>query len=95
VHARPDLVVDSEMEYRRTLGYPPFGALAELTGDADALNVATEGLRDVGLTVFGPTDGRALAHAADFDALADGLLDALPAARAMGRVRAAVDPPRA
>ena len=40
VTAQPDLVVASEVEYRRALGYPPFGALAELTGEEKPLDVA-------------------------------------------------------
>jgi hypothetical protein len=44
--------------------------------------------------VFGPTDGRALVHAAGWDALAEALAHGLPAGRAIGRVRAAVDPAR-
>jgi primosomal protein N' (replication factor Y) len=91
---RPDLVLASESEYRRALSYPPFGALAELTGDDAALATLIEGLRSFGIAVFGPADGRALANAASDDLLADALAEVMPAARALGRVRAAVDPPR-
>jgi primosomal protein N' (replication factor Y) len=99
VHGRPELVADAERVDRETLGYPPFGGLAELTGDDDALAIAVDALRalDVqasGVNVFGPTDGRALVHAPTWDALADALAVAVPAGREHGRVRAAVDPPR-
>jgi primosomal protein N' (replication factor Y) len=99
VRGRPDLVAATESEYRQTLGYPPFGGLAELSGDDDALAVAVDALRGLdvqaaAINVFGPSDGRALVNAPDWDALADALDDALPAGRALGRVRAAVDPPR-
>jgi primosomal protein N' (replication factor Y) len=99
VRGRPELVAAAEAEYRRTLGYPPFGGLAELTGDDEALAATVDALRGTDLregsvTVFGPNDGRALVHASDWDALADALDAALPAGRALGRVRAAVDPPR-
>jgi primosomal protein N' (replication factor Y) len=100
VHGDPALVADAEIEYRRTLGYPPFGALAELAGADDALAATVDALRapdqltagDV--HVFGPTDGRALVNAPDWDGLADALARSLPAGRAVGRVRAVVDPPR-
>jgi primosomal protein N' len=99
VDAAPGLVLDSEAEYRRTLGYPPFGALAELSGDDDALLVVVDALNGLdvqatGVQVFGPTDGHALVTAPDWDNLADALEVALPAGRGIGRVRAAVDPPR-
>jgi len=95
----PALVVEAEIEYRRTLAYPPFGALAELAGTAEPLSAAAEELRalDVqaaGVQVFGPTDDRALVHAGDWDSLASALARALRVGRAIGRVRAVVDPPR-
>jgi primosomal protein N' (replication factor Y) len=92
--AQPDLVVASEVEYRRALGYPPFGALAELTGEEKSLDVAAEIVREHGVAVFGPADGRALVNASDPDLLADALALAAPAARAHGRLRVVVDPAR-
>jgi primosomal protein N' (replication factor Y) len=99
VRGEPALVTDAEIEYRRTLAYPPFGALAELAGASEPLAAAVDELRalDVqatGVQVFGPTDDRALVHAADWEVLAAALARALPAGRAIGRVRAVVDPPR-
>jgi primosomal protein N' (replication factor Y) len=99
VRGEPAAVAESEMEYRRTLAYPPFGALAELAGADDALAVTVDALRalDVqatGVQVFGPADGRALVNAPGWDALANALARALPPGRAIGRVRAVVDPPR-
>jgi primosomal protein N' (replication factor Y) len=99
VRGEPSLVIDAEIEYRRTLAYPPFGALAELAGAPEPLAAAVEALRalDVqatGVQVFGPTDDRALVHASGWDALSAALARALPAGRAVGRVRAVVDPPR-
>jgi primosomal protein N' (replication factor Y) len=91
---RPELVTASEAEYRQTLSYPPFGALAELTGDDAALATLVEGLQGFGIAVFGPADGRALANAATDDLLADALAEVMPDARALGRVRVAVDPAR-
>jgi primosomal protein N' (replication factor Y) len=97
--ADPGIVVDSELEYRRALGYPPFGALAELSGNDDALAASVDALQRLetqatGVAVFGPNDGRALVTGADWSTMADALSDALPVGRAIGRVRAAVDPPR-
>jgi primosomal protein N' (replication factor Y) len=95
----PQLVADAEIDYRRTLAYPPFGALAELAGAAAPLTAAAEALRSLdvqatGVQVFGPVDDRALVHAPGWDELAAALARALPAGRAVGRVRAVVDPAR-
>ena len=99
VRGDPAPVAEAEIEYRRTLAYPPFGALAELAGADDALGAAIDALRALDVQadqvqVFGPADGRALVHAPDWDALAAALARAVPAGRAVGRVRAVVDPPR-
>jgi primosomal protein N' (replication factor Y) len=97
--AEPDRILEVELDYRRTLGYPPFGALAELSGDDDPLVAAIDALRaldvqSTGVQVFGPDDRRALVIAPTWEALANALSGSLPAGRALGRVRAAVDPPR-
>jgi primosomal protein N' (replication factor Y) (superfamily II helicase) len=97
--AAPRLLADAEIDYRRTLAYPPFGALAECSGDDHALAATVETLRTLdvsatGVQVFGPTDGRALVTAPTWDALADALAPAVPAGRARGRLRTVVDPPR-
>ncbi len=98
--ADPDLVATREAPAREDLGFPPFGALAEVSGDAGAVATACDGLRALaGLTVLGPTPAgergaRALVRAADPSALADALSLAGPPARAAGRLRVAVDPPR-
>ena len=47
------------------MAYPPFGALAELTGEEVALHATADELRALdaqatGVQVFGPTDGKAL-----------------------------------
>ena len=94
LHADPELVASAEREYRATLGYPPFGALAELSGSGDGLAAAADAARVLGVQVFGPADGRALVHAADWDRLADALAPVLAAGRALGRVRVVVDPAR-
>jgi primosomal protein N' (replication factor Y) len=92
---RPALVAEAELERRRALGFPPFGALAELTGDDDAVIAAVDALRaSNSIQVHGPTDGHALVVAPSADALADALAIGHAAGRAIGRLRTAVDPAR-
>jgi primosomal protein N' (replication factor Y) len=99
VRGEPAAVAEAEIDYRRTLAYPPFGALAELAGAAEPLTTTIEALRALdlqadGVQVFGPADDRALVNAPDWDVLARALARCLPVGRAIGRVRAVVDPPR-
>jgi len=94
VQGDPAELVDIEAARRRALSYPPFGALAELTGDGAALTAAAEHLRSLGVDVLGPVDGRALVRAPDWEMLADLLALVVPAAKARGRLRVVVDPPR-
>ena len=95
VTGHPALVSDAELERRRALGFPPFGALAELTGDEAAVNAAADALTGFdAIQVLGPTDGRALVVAPNADALADALVVGHAAGRTSGRLRTAVDPPR-
>jgi primosomal protein N' (replication factor Y) len=99
VHAlaagRPTLVSAAETERRRAIGFPPFGAVAEVSGDEPALLASVDALSGVpSIRVVGPTDGKALVVAPDADELADALAVAHAAARPVGRVRTAVDPPR-
>ncbi len=95
VKGQPALVADAESERRNSLGFPPFGALAELSGDDAAVLAAIEVLHGFDLIhVLGPTDGRALVVAPDPVVLADALLVAHAAGRHSGRMRTVVDPPR-
>jgi primosomal protein N' (replication factor Y) len=93
-------VLDAEEETRRALGAPPFGGLAEVSGEPPAVGALADELRAVlGVSVLGPspagpTTSRALVRAPDPAALADVLGLAVPSARALGRLRVAVDPPR-
>jgi primosomal protein N' (replication factor Y) len=91
----PTAVLDADRARRHELGYPPFGGLAELSGDAAAVEVACAALSDSGLTVLGPRDRRALVRAPSIDELCDALaiVDLTPA-RAAGRLRVDVDPRR-
>jgi primosomal protein N' (replication factor Y) (superfamily II helicase) len=97
--AEPDLVTGPERARREALGYPPFGGLAELSGAAAAVDVVAVALRAIdGITVLGPVEvgagKRALAQAADVDALCDALAEATPGARSFGRLRVEMDPLR-
>lgn len=92
----PTAFTAAETEVRIAIGSPPFGGMAELSGEPAALVAAAEAIRAAGLVVLGPTGGRALVRAPDAEALADGLARAdLVGARARGRLRVRVDPARA
>lgn len=87
-HADPGRLAEVELARRRVFGYPPFGALAQLSGAAAesfaaAVRAATP---DVG--VLGPRNGAWLVTAADPTILAD----ALAAVERPAKVRVAVDP---
>jgi primosomal protein N' (replication factor Y) len=95
----PAGVLTGEEARRRALGYPPFGGLAELSGDPAAVATACDALRTdayrTAVTVLGPADGRALLRTPTVDALCDALAAVdLTAARALGRLRVDVDPLR-
>jgi primosomal protein N' (replication factor Y) len=95
VKGQPGVVTDAESARRDVLGFPPFGAVAELSGDDAAVGAAVDAVDGfMAIRVVGPTDGRALVIAPDAAMLADALAVARAAARAIGRVRIAVDPPR-
>lgn len=87
VLAEPGRVAAVDLERRRRLGLPPFGALAEVAGTgADAFVAALRGV-DVG----GGAD-RYLVRAADDESLGSALRAGPRPAH--GRLRLAVDPPR-
>jgi primosomal protein N' (replication factor Y) len=97
--ADPTLVAAADRPRREELGYPPFGALAEVKGEPDAVRALFDGLALApGIDRFGPTASGAglpgLLRAVDPDELADALAATAPAARAEGRLRIAVDPLR-
>jgi primosomal protein N' (replication factor Y) len=89
LHADPARVSAAEVDRRRMLQFPPFTALALVSGDAadEYVNALP-----VHLDRMGPTEGRWLVRAADHDTLCDGLA-ATP--RPGGRLRVEVDPLRA
>lgn len=86
----PGLFAAAERELRTPMGWPPYGALAEVSGAGAAEFVGPLG-SEPGLAVLGPRDDRFLVRADDPDRLADALA---AAERPAERIRVAVDPPR-
>jgi primosomal protein N' (replication factor Y) (superfamily II helicase) len=90
----PAALMASERERRSVLGFPPFGGLAELSGDAAAVEAACDALRDR-VELLGPSRGRALLRSPTTGVLADALRSVdLTSARGLGRLRVDVDPLR-
>jgi primosomal protein N' (replication factor Y) len=88
VHADPTLLLEEERAIRRTLGLPPFGALAVLRGPGAPTYAETVGVVDgVGVSSL-PGDGW-LVRAPTQSELADALAS-VP--RPPGRLRVEVDP---
>jgi primosomal protein N' (replication factor Y) (superfamily II helicase) len=97
--ADPAPVAAAERARRRALGFPPFGGLAELSGDAGSVTTAAASLRSIaGVEVLGPVAAgagiRALVQAPDVATLCDALEAVVPDARGHGRLRVDVDPLR-
>lgn len=90
VHADPARFMSSELDLRRSMGWPPFAAQAEISGAVAPEFIARLG-QPLGLEVRGPTDDRWLVRAPDAEALSQALADV---DRPEGRMRIAVDPPR-
>jgi primosomal protein N' (replication factor Y) len=89
-------VLDTENARRLALAFPPFGGLAELAGDAAAVDAACAALAaDEKVRVIGPAQGRALLRAETTTSLCDALAAVdLTGARSLGRLRVDVDPLR-
>jgi primosomal protein N' (replication factor Y) len=95
VRGQPGAVAEAETARRHAIEFPPFGALAEVSGDDAAVCAVTEAMGDMlGIRVVGPTEGTALVVAPGVDELADALAIGRAAGRPIGRVRIVVDPPR-
>ena len=92
VAADPATFAAEESALREAMGFPPFGALAEI-GGPPAEEFVDPLLERLDLTVLGPrADGRFLLRAGSPEELA-AILAETP--RPKGRLRVAVDPPRA
>jgi primosomal protein N' (replication factor Y) len=92
VGADPGRMVDEERAIRAALGFPPDGALAEVSGQGADELAASLMAAEPPVQVLGPrADGHYLIRADDPDRLASALGE-VP--RPTARVRVAVDPPR-
>ena len=93
LHGDPAGLAAAEEPVREALSFPPFAALARISGQAAEPFVAAlgAGVGGSGIVVGEPADGRWLVRASTADALADALA---AAPRPPGRLRVEVDPPR-
>jgi primosomal protein N' (replication factor Y) len=91
VQADPTRVSDAEREQRATLGFPPFAAMAEVSGEAAPAFVEALG-QPLGVQVAQVADTRWLVRAADHPVLCHALATVK---RPPGRLRVEVDPLRA
>jgi primosomal protein N' (replication factor Y) len=89
LHGDPARVAEPERERRRALRFPPYAAIAAVSGPA-AAELAGR-VAATGVEVLGPSDGRWLVRAGDSASLADAFE---AAGRPSGRVRVEVDPRR-
>lgn len=89
LHADPGRMVAAESARRRSLGFPPFSALALVSSEAADDYAAA---LPVHLDRLGPVEGRWLVRAPDHRTLCDGLAHT---PRPSGRLRVEVDPLRA
>ncbi len=92
VRADPSIVATVEQERRRTLGVPPYGAQAKVSGPgAEAFIAALRGAAGPSVSIRGPLDGQFLLRAPTHEPLLD-LLARTP--RPAERLRVEVDPLR-
>lgn len=89
---RPLLSIEEAQ--RRALTFPPFGGLAVLRGDAEALNEAKELATQRGVNGIFDQSGNVMLRAQEPEILSEVLERVLPKARKHGRIRAHVDPLR-
>lgn len=90
LHGDPASLAGTERPVREALAFPPFAALARISGASAELFVDALAAQPA-VTVGEPADGRWLVRAPDHPALCDALA-ATP--RPPGRLRVEVDPPR-
>jgi primosomal protein N' (replication factor Y) len=93
VLGNPQRLADAERPRREGLGWPPYRAMAEISGAAAPLFVERLG-QPLGIDVRGPLDGRWLVRAPDHPTLCDALAAVERPPSSAGRLRVAIDPPR-
>ena len=90
LHGDPERLVAREQVRRQLLQYPPYAAVAVVSGVAAPAFITALG-QPLGVDVLGPTDGEWMLRAPTHDALLDALAST---PRPGGRLRIAVDPLR-
>ena len=90
LHADPGRLATFDASRREMLGYPPFRALAAVSGAVAPAFIESLGT-PAGVEVVGPADGRWLLRATDHDTLCSALASVR---RPPGRLRIEVDPLR-
>jgi primosomal protein N' (replication factor Y) (superfamily II helicase) len=94
----PEVALTPETDRRRSLGFPPFGGLAEVSGVVEAVESLAGALRAWGAQVLGPSPGRsgsrALVRTERVKDLCEALAATVSDARRHGRIRVEVDPLR-
>jgi primosomal protein N' (replication factor Y) len=93
LHADPDRLATAEQEQRRALRWPPYSAMAEVSGAGAATYIERLG-NPLGVEVRGPLDGRWLLRSPDHQTLCDALAAVERPPSSAGRLRVAVDPLR-
>ena len=88
--ADPTKVSEAEAGRRRLLGYPPFTAMALISGASAPAWIEAFG-SPLGIDVMGPSDGRWIVRAPDHQQLCDAIAQVV---RPPGRLRIEVDPLR-
>jgi primosomal protein N' (replication factor Y) (superfamily II helicase) len=90
LHGDPTRVSQAEARRREMLTFPPYAALAEVSGPAASAFIEALG-QPLGVEILGPADGRWLLRSGDHRTLCDALA---ATERPSGRLRVAVDPLR-
>jgi primosomal protein N' (replication factor Y) len=91
LHADPARVASHDTELRRSLGLPPFGGLASVSGQAASPFIENLG-NPLGLTIVALADDRYLVQSSDLASMLDAFAST---PRPSGRLRVEVDPPNA
>jgi hypothetical protein len=91
LHADPARVASHDIELRGSLGLPPFGGLALVSGHAASAFIESLG-SPLGLTIVALADDRYLVQGSELATMLDAFAST---PRPSGRLRVEVDPPNA